>query len=164
MAQLFSVVNPLNVSYSEVYSTLQLKQIDGDIQPLFAHEEMSFYELQDYFTNSFEMPLIVTALAANLDWYNSLTSEQKQTLSRAVTASVSYTIDEADKMNADCQAKMQKARPNLVFYELTHEEQAPFRAKAAEVEKIYVKMAGPEAPKLLDTLKAEKEALENARK
>ena len=29
--------NPLQVSYSEIYSALQLKQLDANIQPLFAH-------------------------------------------------------------------------------------------------------------------------------
>jgi TRAP-type C4-dicarboxylate transport system substrate-binding protein len=36
--------NPQHVPYAEIYSALQLNQIDANIQPYFAHEEMSFYE------------------------------------------------------------------------------------------------------------------------
>jgi hypothetical protein len=51
-----------------------------------------------------------------------------------------------------------------VFYELTPEEQAPFRAKAPQIEAIFVDMAGPMGQKLLTGLKAEREALEAAKK
>ena len=155
--------NPLQVSYSEIYSALQLKQLDANIQPLFAHEEMSFYEQQDYFTNPFEMPFVST-FVANLDWFNGLTKEQQDVVVKAAQDAVAHTIIEADKMNSERQAKMQKAKPALVFHQLTVEEQAPFRAKAPEIEKKFVDMAGPEGRKLLDALKAEREALENAKK
>lgn len=151
--------NPLQVSYSEIYSALQLKQLDANIQPLFAHEEMSFYEQQDYFTNPFEMPFVST-FVANLDWFNSLSKAQQDIVIKAAQDSVGYTIDAADKMNAERKEKMKKAKPGLTFYELTAEEQAPFRAKAKDVEKTFVKMAGPEGQKLLDALAAEVKTLE----
>lgn len=155
--------NPLQVSYSEIYSALQLKQLDANIQPLFAHEEMSFFEQQDYFTNPFEMPFVST-FVANLDWHNSLTPAQKDAITQAAEASVAYTIEEANKMNSERQKKMQKAKPALVFYELSAEEQAPFRAKAPEIEAKFVAMAGNDGRKLLDALKVEKETREKAKK
>jgi len=155
--------NALQVSYSEIYSALQLKQLDANIQPLFAHEEMSFYEQQGYFTNPFEMPFVST-FVANLDWFNGLSQAQKDIVVKAAQESVGYTIAEADKMNSERQEKMAKAKPELVFYQLTAEEQAPFRAKAPQIEKKFVDMAGPEGQKLLDALRAEKEALEAAKK
>ncbi|UQZ89839.1 C4-dicarboxylate ABC transporter [Deltaproteobacteria bacterium Smac51] len=151
--------NPLQVSYSEIYSALQLKQLDANIQPLFAHEEMSFYEQQDYFTNPFEMPFVST-FVANLDWYNALTPAQQEAIAKAAQESVAFTITEADKMNSERQKIMQDKKPSLTFHQLTPEEQAPFRAKAPEIEKKFVSMAGPEGQKLLDALRAEKEALE----
>lgn len=154
--------NALHVSYSEIYSALQLKQLDANIQPLFAHEEMSFYEQQDYFTNPFEMPFVST-FVANLDWFNTLSKEQQDIVIKAAQESVGYTITEADKMNAERQEKMQKAKPTLAFYQLTTEEQVPFRAKAQLIEKKFVDMAGPEGQKLLDALRVEKESLENAK-
>jgi TRAP-type C4-dicarboxylate transport system substrate-binding protein len=151
--------NPLQISYAEIYSALQLKQLDANIQPLFAHEEMSFYEQQDYFTNPFEMPFVST-FVVNLDWFNALPQATQDAIVSVAQDSVGYTIAESDKMNAERQAKMSQIKPTLTFYELTAEEQAPFRAVAPKIEAIFVEMAGPDGQKLLDSLKAEREALE----
>ncbi|MDR0355911.1 MAG: TRAP transporter substrate-binding protein DctP [Deltaproteobacteria bacterium] len=154
--------NPLQVSYSEIYSALQLKQLDANIQPLFAQEEMSFYEQQDYMTNPFEMPFVSTVVV-NKDWFDGQPQATQDAIVKAAQDSIAYTIAEADKMNSERQAKMARIKPSLVFYELTAEEQAPFRAKAPQIEEIFVKMAGPQGKKLLDSLKAEREALEKAK-
>ncbi len=155
--------NPLQVSYSEIYSALQLKQLDANIQPLFAHEEMSFYEQQDFFTNPFEMPFI-SAFVANKDWFDSLDKSKQDAILKAAREATAYTVTAADKMNAERKEKMKKEKPSLNFYELTEAEQQPFREKAALVEQTFIKMAGPEGEKLLKTLKAEVAALEKARK
>jgi TRAP-type C4-dicarboxylate transport system substrate-binding protein len=155
--------NPLQISYSEIYSALQLKQLDANIQPLFAHEEMSFYEQQDFFTNPFEMPFVST-FVVNQAWFDTLAPAQQEAIIKVSQDAVAYTIAESDKMNAARQEKMQGLKPSLVFYQLTPEEQAPFRAKAPEIEKKFVEMAGPEGQRLLDSLKAEREALEKAKK
>jgi TRAP-type C4-dicarboxylate transport system substrate-binding protein len=155
--------NPLQVSYAEIYSALQLKQLDANIQPLFAHEEMSFYEQQEYFTNPFEMPFVST-FVVNSEWFNSQPVATQEAIVKSAQDAVAYTIAESDKMNTERQAKMAKIKPSLVFYELTAEEQAPFRAKAPEIEAIFIKMAGPNGKKLLESLKAEREALEKAAK
>ena len=68
--------NPQHVPYGEIYTGLQLKQIEANIQPYFAHEEMGFYEQQKYLTNAFEIPF-ASVLVANLDWFNSLPEEQR---------------------------------------------------------------------------------------
>jgi TRAP-type C4-dicarboxylate transport system substrate-binding protein len=151
--------NPLQVSYSEIYSALQLNQLDANIQPLFAHEEMSFYEVQEYFTNPFEMPFVST-FVVNLAWFNSQPAATQEAIVKCAQEAVAYTIAESDKMNTERQAKMAQIKPSLVFYELTAEEQAPFREKAPQIEAIFVEMAGPEGKKLLDALKAEREELE----
>jgi TRAP-type C4-dicarboxylate transport system substrate-binding protein len=151
--------NPQSVPYGEIYSGLQLKQIDGNIQPLFAHQEMSFYEQQQYFTNSFEMPFVST-VAVNLDWFNKQTPAHQEAITKAAEAATIFTIGASDKMNSDRQKLMQEKRPDLVFYQLTPEEQKPFREKAPLVEAEFVKMAGPEAERLLKELALEVKALE----
>ena len=151
--------NPLHVSYAEIYSALQLKQIDANIQPLFAHEEMSFYEQQTYFTNSFEMPFIST-FVINLEYFNSLTKEQQDAIVKAAQESTAYTFGEIEKLAETRKAKMLAKKPDLVFTELTPEEQKPFREKGVLVEKKFIEMAGPEGEKLLNGLKAEVKAAE----
>jgi TRAP-type C4-dicarboxylate transport system substrate-binding protein len=155
--------NPLQISYSEIYSALQLNQLDANIQPLFAHEEMSFYQQQGYFTNPFEMPFVST-FVVNTAWFDSLSKENQDAIVKASQDSVAYTIEQADKLNAERRDKMLQLKPSLIFYELTPEEQAPFRAKAPDIEAIFVQMAGPMGQKLLTDLKSERDALEAAKK
>ncbi|MGO1343549.1 TRAP transporter substrate-binding protein DctP, partial [Chromohalobacter japonicus] len=40
--------SPITIAYGELYSALQQGQAEGNIQPVFAHENMGFYEVQDY--------------------------------------------------------------------------------------------------------------------
>jgi len=151
--------NPQTVPYGEIYSALQLKQLEGNIQPLFAHQEMSFFEQQRYFTNPFEMPFIST-VAANLKWFEGLTPARREAIRAAAREATLHTIDASDRINAERQKMMQAKRPELVFSELTPAEQKPFRDKAPLVEAEFVKMAGPEAKRLLKELAAEIKALE----
>ncbi|MDR3037761.1 MAG: hypothetical protein LBV21_00460, partial [Candidatus Adiutrix sp.] len=143
----------------EIYSALQLKQLDANIQPLFAHQEMSFFEQQQYLTNSFEMPFVST-VAANLAWFNGLTKAQQEAVIAAAKEATIHTIDAADKINVERRKMMQEKKPELVFYDLTEAEQKPFRDKAPLVEAEFVKMAGPEAERLLKGLANEVKALE----
>jgi len=155
--------NPQTVPYGEIYSALQLKQIEGNIQPLFAHQEMSFFEQQRYFTNPFEMPFVST-VAANLKWFEGLTPDRQEAVRAAAREATLHTIEVSDRINAERRKMMLDKRPELVFYELTPAEQKPFRAKAPLVEAEFVKMAGPEAGRLLEALAAEVKALEEAEK
>jgi TRAP-type C4-dicarboxylate transport system substrate-binding protein len=155
--------NPQTVPYGEIYSALQLKQLEGNIQPLFAHQEMGFFEQQQYFTNPFEMPFIST-VAANLKWFEGLTKAQQEAVQTAAAGATIHAIDASDRINAERQQMMLAKRPDLVFYELTPAEQKPFRDKAPLVEAEFVKMAGPEAQRLLKELAAEIKALEDAAK
>ena len=155
--------NPQTVPYGEIYSALQLKQLEGNIQPLFAHQEMSFFEQQRYFTNPFEMPFIST-VAANLKWFEALSPARKAAIQAAAREATLHTIDVSDQINAERRKMMLEKRPELVFYELTPAEQKPFRDKAPLVEAEFVKMAGPEAGRLIKALAAEVKALEDAEK
>jgi TRAP-type C4-dicarboxylate transport system substrate-binding protein len=151
--------NPQHVPYAEIYSALQLKQIDANIQPYFAHEEMSFYEQQDYMTNAFEIPF-ASAFVANLEWFNSLTPAEQEAVRLSATEAIAYIIEEGDKINEADKAKMLKERPNMIFYDLTDEERDKFVALATPSEKLFIEMAGPEGEKLLTELKKEIKTLE----
>ena len=109
------------------------------------------------------MPFVST-FVVNQPWFDAQTKELQDAIVKAAQDSVAYTIEQSDKLNAERKDKMAKLKPSLVFYELTPEEQAPFRAKAPDIEVIFVKMAGPMGEKLLTDLKAEREALEAAKK
>ncbi len=71
--------NPTPMAYSEVYSGLQLEQIDGQVNPIFAIEEMGFYKVQDYLIQAKQAQFITTLVTAN-DFYEGLPDDQRQLL------------------------------------------------------------------------------------
>ena len=74
--------SPTPMPYGEVYGGLQLGQIDGQVNPIFAIEEMKFYEVTDYMIFSGEQEF-VTTVVTNSDWYQAdLSDENKQVARR----------------------------------------------------------------------------------
>src|SRR5699024_8529786 len=63
--------SPTSIAYGELYSALQQGQAEGNIQPVFAHQEMGFYEVQDYMIFARQSQFVAT-LMGNAAWYDSL--------------------------------------------------------------------------------------------
>jgi tripartite ATP-independent transporter DctP family solute receptor len=59
--------SPTPLPYGEVYGGLQLKQIDGQVNPIFAIEEMKFYEVTDYMIWAGQQQF-TTTVVTNSDW------------------------------------------------------------------------------------------------
>lgn len=56
--------NPTPMPYGEVYGALQLRQIDGQVNPVFAIEEMKFYEVSDYMIWAGQQEFTTTVVAS----------------------------------------------------------------------------------------------------
>ncbi|MGD8380071.1 MAG: TRAP transporter substrate-binding protein DctP, partial [Gammaproteobacteria bacterium] len=76
--------NPTPMPYSEVYSGLQLHMVDAQVNPIFAIEEMHFYEVQKYMIFADHLPFI-TSVISNPAFYDKLSDKDKAMLDR-VTA------------------------------------------------------------------------------
>lgn len=63
--------------YSQVYGALQANIVDGQSNPVFAIEEMKFYEVTDYLIWSGQSKF-VTSVIANQAWYLSLSTEKNK--------------------------------------------------------------------------------------
>ncbi|HSH28155.1 MAG TPA: TRAP transporter substrate-binding protein DctP, partial [Wenzhouxiangella sp.] len=90
--------NPTPMPYSEVYSGLQLGQIDGQVNPMFAIQEMSFYEEQDVLTYGRHAQFIST-LAASRQWFESLSDERRQMVLEVRDELVGWIDKEQIKFN-----------------------------------------------------------------
>ncbi|MGD8574907.1 MAG: TRAP transporter substrate-binding protein DctP, partial [Gammaproteobacteria bacterium] len=76
--------NPTPMPYSEVYSGLQLHMVDAQVNPIFAIEEMHFYEVQQYMIFADHLPFI-TSVITNPGFYDKLSDKDKAMLKK-VTA------------------------------------------------------------------------------
>lgn len=142
--------NPSPMPYSEVYSGLQLKQIDGQVNPIFAIEEMSFYEVQDYLIQAHNAQFISTVIA-NLEWYKNLPEQQRKWLDQTKEKLVSYIYKKQQEYNDERLQKIKKNSDTKIIT-LTDEERAKFREASMPVRQTYIKEAGENGKKILDTI------------
>jgi len=146
--------SPTPLPYSEVYGGLQLNIIDGQVNPVFAIEEMKFYEVSDYMIWAGQQTF-TTTLITNSDWYNTLPREQRRWIDDTVTEMVDRIFDIARDYNDKRLEIIRKNAPGLKFIHLTEAERAVFKERAKGLRQTYIGMAGPEGEKILDGLERE---------
>ncbi len=150
--------NPTPVPYMEVYSGLQLNMIEGQENPLFAIEEMKFYEVQKYLTLA-SSNLYVTTTACNPDFFNSLPKDMQQMILETVDEIRDYSFEIQAELNGAALDKI-RAASDIPIVELTAEERAAFREASKKAYDRYAEMVGADGKKILDTLIEEVKAIE----
>ncbi|NLC11124.1 MAG: TRAP transporter substrate-binding protein [Firmicutes bacterium] len=146
--------NPTPIEFSELYTALQQKVVDGGENSLSVIKTQKVYEVQDYITIS-DHSLFMGILAANKGWYDSLTDEEKGWLKEAVQA------------NIDTQREVAKAeRENIIeFFKdygvtvtyLSDEAKQEFAEKSKSTHEMYASQSEA-SQKLLDIVYGELEA------
>lgn len=153
--------NPTPLPYSEVYGGLQLQMIDGQVNPIFAIEEMKFYEVQNYMIWAGQQQF-TTTVVGSMDWYQGLSDENKQMLDEVLKEMADYIFTVQDQYNKERLEKIKQAKPDLQMIRLTEEEREPFRQRAMELRDKYVEMTGDSGKQVLDALVEEfKQAEQN---
>jgi TRAP-type C4-dicarboxylate transport system substrate-binding protein len=154
--------SPTPMPYGEVYGGLQLGQIDGQVNPIFAIEEMKFYEVTDYMIFSGEQEF-VTTVVTNSDWYQAdLSDESKQALDETLAELADYIFEVQEQYNQERLEKIKQAKPDMTIVELSDEERAAFEERAQNVRQAYVEMVGGDAEQVLNDLQAEIKAAEGS--
>jgi TRAP-type transport system periplasmic protein len=150
---------PTPLPYSEVYGGLQLKMIDGQENPVFAIEEMKFYEVNDVMTWSGHQQFTVTVLSSE-SWYQGLPAEQRKLIDETVEELAPYIFETQAQYNAERLEKIKQAKPGIQLVRLNEQEQAAFREASLPMRDKLVQLAGPEAGRVLEALEQEIKALE----
>ena len=146
--------SPTPLPYSEVYGGLQLHIIDGQVNPVFAIEEMKFYEVSDYMIWAGQQTF-TTTVVTNSDWYKALPREQRRWIDETVDEMVDVIFDIARDYNYERLEIIRKNAPDLEFIQLSAEERAAFKERAKALHKTFIKMAGPKGADILDRLQRE---------
>jgi TRAP-type transport system periplasmic protein len=151
--------SPTPLPYGEVYGALQLGMIDGQVNPIFAIEEMGFYEVQDYMIWTGEQQF-TTTVVANHAWYHGLSDEHRQLLDETIQEVTEWIFDVQEEYNQERLEKIRESKPDMQMIELTPEEREVFRERAQAVREAYVRLAGESGQQILDSLVAEIEEAE----
>ncbi|NWN91918.1 TRAP transporter substrate-binding protein DctP [Marinobacter adhaerens] len=142
--------SPITIAYGELYSALQQGQADANIQPVFAHEEMGFYEVQDYMIFAKQAQFVATMMG-NLDWYEGLSDDQREMI-KEVTADLVETGHEIQSEFNEKRLDKIKADSDIKIVELTDEQREKFRELVKPVRQTFIDEVGENAKKSLDIL------------
>ncbi|QJD57804.1 TRAP transporter substrate-binding protein DctP [Pseudomonas sp. gcc21] len=142
--------DPTTMEYGELYSGLQLGQLDGNIQPVFAHQEMDFYQVQDYMIFANQAQFIATFMA-NQSWYENLSDELRDLIEEVVVELVPYIHDVQTRLNTE-RLDIITENSDIELIYLTAEERAAFRERSLPVRDVFVDMVGERGETLLNAL------------
>jgi TRAP-type C4-dicarboxylate transport system substrate-binding protein len=145
--------SPTPLPYGEVYSGLQLRMIDAQVNPLFAIEEMSFYEVTDYLVFPHHAEF-VTTLAADPAWLGRLPPERRRLLRETVDELQNAIFEVQRRSNLERLERIRARRPEMREIELGDEERAAFEARATAVRERFEAEVGPRGARLLELLDA----------
>jgi tripartite ATP-independent transporter DctP family solute receptor len=122
--------NAIPLAFSELFSALETRTVDGQENPFNTILSSKFYEVQKYMTvtNHVYSPWIVTV---SKKWWDQLSKDEQKVLMDAARVSRDFerkdTRDEAAKAMADLKAK------GMVINELSPAESARMRDKLTKV-------------------------------
>jgi TRAP-type C4-dicarboxylate transport system substrate-binding protein len=151
--------DPTPIPYMEVYSSLQLNMIDGQVNPIFAIEEMKFYEVQDYMMLSNQAIFVGTFVANDMFW-DSLSDERKAQVQAAADEATEYILGAQKDLN-NTRLEAIKEDSDMEIVDLTAEQRAAFKEASKPVRDFYVEEYGEDAGKILNQLLEDVEAINN---
>lgn len=145
---------PTPMPYGEVYGGLQLGQIDAQVNPIFAIEEMKFYEVTDYMVWAGQQQF-TTTVVGNRDWYAGLSDDRKQMLDGVIDSMADYIFETQAQYNEERLQAIKEDKPDMEMIELSEDERATFREASMGVRDKFVEMTGDSGEEVLQCLAAE---------
>lgn len=152
--------NPTTLAYSEVYSALQLNMIDAQVNPVFAIEEMSFYEVQTHMMMANHLPFITTVVT-NPQFFDGLSAEDRQLALDVFEELEDYIFDVQQALNAE-RLDAIAANSDIEIIELDESQRAAFREASLPIRDAYIELAGERGARLLEILTGAIAAAEKA--
>lgn len=152
--------DPIAIEYGELYSALQLGQADAAIQPIFAHQEMGFYEVQSHLIWAKQAEFIATVMA-NQSWFQGLSDAHKKAIRETADEMVRWTHELQVELNDKRLEIIKEKKPGINIVELTAEERAAFREASLPVRDVFGEVVGDRGAQLLDMLLKQVEEAES---
>lgn len=141
--------NPTPVPYTEVYSSLQLGMIDGQVNPVMAVEEMKFNEVQSHIMVS-KQDVFVATFCSNKDYWEALPEDIRQLVEESVEETNEYIQEACIQIDRDALQKLVDGDMKVI--ELTEAEREAFKEKSIPAREKYYELGGPNAKMILEQL------------
>jgi C4-dicarboxylate-binding protein DctP len=116
---------PQKMAFAEVYQALQVGTVDGQENTWSNAFSQKYQEVQSDFTES-NHGLLDYAVVVNADWWNGLSDEIRDGLTKALDEATALNNQVADQLNQDARAKI-KASSGVTIHELTPEQRQAWK-------------------------------------
>jgi len=143
--------SPTPLPFGEVYGALQLKQVDGQVNPAATIEEMKFYEVTDYLIWAGENQHLTTVMSGT-DWYENQSAERQKLIRETLAELDGYIYEVVERFNNEKLEKIKEAKPDINLVRLTAAEREAFQQRSAATRSAYTKIAGERGEELLASL------------
>ncbi len=141
--------DPTPMEYGELYSGLQLGLVDAAVQPYFAHEEMGFYEVQEYLISARQAQFVASFMASRR-FYDHLPENKREMLREIATDLVGWAHRRQQEINRERLETMLEA--GIGHVELTEDERWEFRERSLPVRAVFASEVGERGERLLELL------------
>jgi TRAP-type C4-dicarboxylate transport system substrate-binding protein len=148
--------NPTPLPYGEVYSGLQLHMIDGQVNPIFAIEEMSFYEVTEWLIFPGHARF-VTTVAASPEFLQELPAKRRAMVEAIIDELHGEIFEVQRRFNRERLDRILEHKPEMNILELDDVQREAFRRAAEPVRQIYLRLAGERGRELLELLESTRE-------
>lgn len=143
--------SPTPMGYGEIYGGLQTGLIDGQVNPMYAIRSMNFYEVQDYFAQTYAEPFIGIP-AANAAFFDSLPAETQRKIKEwwvdAIIPSAEWVME---RVEADLEAVLAR-RPQIEVIHIDGADRQPFIERGRAAHTKFLEIGGPNAEAIYNAL------------
>jgi len=127
---------PTPLSWGEVYGGLQLKTIDGMVNPIYFIYNAKWYEVQDYLMFPGQQPYVAT-VSTNSKWFKALSAEKQAMVLKATVAAEQAAHDYQLRINQENMDKIMAERPTMKVVTLNAQERARFKELSKSLHETY---------------------------
>lgn len=127
---------PTPLSWGEVYGALQLKTVDGMVNPIYFVYNAKWHEVQDYLMVPGQQPYVGT-VSTNSEWYKGLSAEKQAMVQKAIAAAEQAAHDYQLRINQENMDKIMAERPDMKVVTLNAEERARFKELSSTLHETY---------------------------
>ncbi|WP_320825763.1 TRAP transporter substrate-binding protein DctP [Reinekea sp.] len=149
---------PTPLSWGEVYGALQLKTVDGMVNPIYFVYNAKWHEVQDYLMFPGQQPYVAT-VSTNSEWFNGLSSDKQAMVTKAIDIAEQAAHEYQIQINTENMDKIMAERPDMNIVILTEQERARFKEVSKSLHETYynvVENAYDDADKAAARERAEK--------
>lgn len=150
--------DPTELSWGELYTSLQQGVVQGQENPIFFIEDANFHEVQDYMMIS-EHNIYVAMTTVNTDFFAGLPSGIQDLIVETVDEMRPVAFEMQERMNDELLGAIESNdRHPTEIIQLTAAEREAFRVAALPVRDFFIDEVGEDGKKILEMLIEEIEA------